>query len=42
MDRSIDILIARLRKRIEREPAEPEFIQTVRGKGYVFSSSGDN
>ena len=42
MDRSIDILIARLRKRIEREPAEPEFIQTVRGKGYVFSNSGNN
>jgi two-component system phosphate regulon response regulator OmpR len=36
LDRSIDIRIARLRKKIERDPASPEAIRTVRGSGYVF------
>jgi len=35
-DRSIDIRIARLRKKVERDPASPEVIQTVRGAGYIF------
>ena len=35
-DRSIDIRIARLRKKIERNPASPEVIRTVRGAGYMF------
>lgn len=35
-DRSIDIRIARLRRKIERDPARPEIIKTVRGVGYVF------
>lgn len=38
-DRSIDIRIARLRRKIERDPAHPEIIRTVRGVGYVFSRS---
>lgn len=38
MDRTIDILIARLRKRIEPNPARPTVIKTVRGAGYVFSN----
>lgn len=37
MDRSIDILIARLRKKIEIMPSQPQFIKTVRGEGYVFA-----
>lgn len=36
-DRSIDIRIARLRRKIERDPARPEIIKTVRGVGYVFA-----
>jgi DNA-binding response OmpR family regulator len=37
LDRSIDNLIARLRKRIEPDPAQPRLIKTVRGVGYVFT-----
>lgn len=36
-DRAIDVHIARLRRKIERDPAEPEFIKTVRGEGYVLA-----
>ena len=32
--RTLDMQIAKLRKRIERQPAEPELIETVRGVGY--------
>jgi DNA-binding response OmpR family regulator len=32
--RTLDMQIAKLRKRIERDPAEPELIETVRGAGY--------
>ena len=35
-DRSIDNRIARLRKKIEADPAKPEVIRTVHGEGYVF------
>lgn len=35
-DRSIDVQISRLRKIIESDPANPRFIQTVWGFGYVF------
>ena len=35
-DRSIDIRVARLRKKIERDPTRPEAIRTVRGAGYMF------
>lgn len=36
LDRSIDIHINKLRKKIEDDPAKPIFIKTVRGKGYGF------
>ena len=36
-DRSIDTLIARLRKKIEADAERPGLIKTVRGVGYVFS-----
>jgi len=38
-DRSIDITILRLRRKIEADPAHPRFIRTERGAGYVFSTA---
>ena len=35
-DRSLDVQISRLRKILEHDPAQPRFIQTVWGVGYVF------
>ncbi len=37
-DRSIDTLVARLRKKIEADPDRPALIRTVRGVGYVFTA----
>lgn len=37
--RSVDTLIKRLRRRIEADPAHPEFIQTVWGVGYKFADT---
>ena len=39
-DRSIDIRVTRLRKKIEPDPEHPRFIKTVRGEGYVFVPGG--
>ena len=36
-DRSIDIRIARIRRKVERDPGKPQVIKTVRGAGYLFS-----
>src|SRR5262245_6778825 len=36
-DRSIDIQILRLRRKIEADPAHPKFVTTERGSGYVFA-----
>ncbi|HEU5294681.1 MAG TPA: response regulator [Burkholderiaceae bacterium] len=38
-DRSIDVQILRLRRKIEVDPAQPQFIKTERGAGYVFAAS---
>jgi len=35
-ERSIDVIITRLRKKIEIEPKNPKFLQTIRGTGYVL------
>ena len=35
--RALDIRIMRLRKKIEDDPANPKFLRTVRGEGYIFS-----
>ncbi|NOT69756.1 MAG: response regulator [Hyphomicrobium sp.] len=40
-DRSIDTLIARVRKKIESDVNQPVYIKTVRGTGYVFSTRVD-
>jgi len=37
LDRSVDIRVARLRKLLGDNPAEPRYIKTVRSKGYLFS-----
>lgn len=38
-DRSIDIRISRIRKKIEVNPTKPEVIRTVRGVGYIYDPS---
>ena len=38
-DRSIDIQILRLRRKLEPDPSHPKFIVTERGAGYVFNST---
>lgn len=35
-ERAIDVQVTRLRRRIEADPREPRFLQTVRGRGYVL------
>ena len=37
-DRSIDVLVLRLRRKIEEDPSQPHFIVTERGVGYTFNS----
>ncbi len=37
-DRTIDVAIARLRRKIERDPAAPTLIQSVRGAGYILTA----
>ncbi|MCK5359623.1 MAG: response regulator [Gammaproteobacteria bacterium] len=36
-DRSIDVCVGRLRRKIEEDPAEPVFLRTIWGAGYMFS-----
>jgi two-component system OmpR family response regulator len=38
LDRSIDVQISRLRRKIETDPREPAIIKTIRSGGYVFTS----
>ena len=35
-ERSVDVIITRLRKKIEIDPKNPKFLQTIRGEGYVL------
>jgi len=35
-ERSIDVIITRLRKKIELDPKNPKYLQTIRGEGYVL------
>ncbi len=37
-DRSVDVQVVRLRKKIEPNPQKPEFIKTVRNAGYIFAT----
>ena len=36
-DRSVDVLIGKLRQKIEPDPKSPTLIKTERGVGYIFS-----
>jgi len=38
LDRSIDLLVSRLRQKLADDPREPRLIRTVRGAGYVFNA----
>jgi two-component system, OmpR family, response regulator len=38
IDRSIDIQVSRLRRKIEKDPKDPALIQTVRSGGYIFAA----
>ncbi len=40
-DRSIDIRITRLRKKIEIDPSKPQVLRTVRGEGYMLVTDGE-
>ena len=35
-ERSVDVVITRLRKKIEVDPKNPKYLQTIRGTGYVL------
>ena len=35
-ERSIDVIITRLRKKVEENPKSPKYLQTIRGEGYVL------
>ena len=35
-ERSIDVIVTRLRKKIEENPKNPKYLQTIRGEGYVL------
>ena len=41
-DRSIDVRVTRLRRKIESDPAHPVYIRTVRGEGYLFNPQGES
>lgn len=38
-DRSIDVLVGRLRRKLRDDPAEPELIITIHGAGYLFTAA---
>ncbi|MCD6680214.1 MAG: response regulator [Burkholderiaceae bacterium] len=37
-DRAIDVLVGRLRRKIERDPTGPQLVKSVRGVGYLFAA----
>jgi two-component system, OmpR family, response regulator len=37
-DRSVDVQILRLRRKLEADPSTPELIKTERGAGYIFAA----
>jgi two-component system phosphate regulon response regulator OmpR len=41
-DRSIDVLVSRLRQKLDDDPKQPRFVRTVRGSGYAFVGVPDH
>ena len=41
-ERTVDVHIKNLRKKIEPQPEHPQFIRTVWGKGYMFTPQGNS
>ena len=41
-DRSVDMLVSRLRKKLEEDSRSPRFIKTIRGTGYQFVGGDDS
>jgi len=41
LDRTVDLRIMRIRRKIEPDPAKPAVIRTIRGGGYLFSPAGE-
>jgi len=41
-ERTIDVQVTRLRKKVEEDPRLPKYVQTVRGKGYVLRPDGED
>ena len=42
LDRSIDVLVSRLRGKLGDDPGDPRFVRTVRGAGYAFVGRSDD
>ena len=40
-DRSVDLRVMRVRKKIEPDPSHPRYIRTIRNEGYIFIPSGE-
>ena len=40
-DRSIDVLVSRLRQKLDDDPKQPRYVRTVRGAGYAFVGESD-
>jgi len=40
-DRSIDVTVTRLRRKMEENPSSPEYVRTVWGEGYLFAPGGN-
>ena len=38
LERTVDVLVTRLRKKLERDPRRPTFLRTIRGAGYRFDA----
>ena len=41
-DRSIDVLVSRLRQKLDDDPRQPRYVRTVRGAGYAFVGEPDS
>ena len=41
-DNTVMVHIRRLREKIEKDPSSPQFLKTIKGRGYVFSSEKEN